>query len=76
MVELAFSSGRKRQMSEVKRTLPDPETCRTKTIWLDCMMACLVERPSTCPYVTPFGEGYFCRHPDQKKFEKPTDRSV
>jgi len=62
-------------MSTAKKTLPDPEICRTKTICPD-LMECLVERPSTCPYVVPFGEGYFCRHPDRKKFEKSTDRSV
>jgi hypothetical protein len=63
-------------MSKAKRTLPDPEICRTKTMESDYMMECLVERPVTCADVIRFGGGYFCRHPDRKKFEKPTDRSV
>ena len=63
-------------MTEAESTLPDSEVCRTKDIWSDWMMVCLVDDPKTCPFVIPFGDGFYCHHPDRKKFEKPTDRSV
>jgi CheY-like chemotaxis protein len=61
-------------MDEAQGTLPHPEVCQTKTIQSEYMMACLVKPPHPCVYVVPFGDKYFCRHPDREKFEKLPDR--
>jgi hypothetical protein len=58
-------------MADASRQLPDPQICRTKSIGTECMMECLVESPYACPFVTLFGNGFYCHHPDREKFEKP-----
>jgi hypothetical protein len=57
--------------SDATSPLPDPAVCRTHDRGLKDFSDCLVTNPSQCPYVTSFGGGFFCRHPDRKAFERP-----
>jgi hypothetical protein len=50
--------------------LPDPEVCRTRNRGLKDFSDCLVTNPYSCEYVTSYGGGFLCRHPDRKAFER------
>jgi hypothetical protein len=57
------------QVSGYPRRLPDPAICRTREIVSPRLMRCLVENPEACPFLTRYGGGFFCRHPDRLTFE-------
>lgn len=39
------------------------DVCRARHIGMESFVECLEEDPRACPYVMPFGEGYFCKCP-------------
>lgn len=49
------------------RRFPSPLSCKTESI-ADVLYECLSEDASLCPYVTRFGYGYYCKHPDCPNF--------
>jgi hypothetical protein len=49
-----------------ERTLPDAAICRGESIGSTDLVDCLVPSPVECRYALPFGNGYFCQHPDRK----------
>ncbi len=48
---------------------PDPNVCRTRHIY-DDVCECLLEEARLCGYAFSFGNGFFCRHPDCRAFER------
>lgn len=59
------------QPSDRPRRLPDFAICCTRDIASAKLMKCLVERPEMCPFVTQYGGGFYCRHPERHTFEVP-----
>jgi hypothetical protein len=57
----------------VKRLrLPDPDICLTEVHpALDQYSHCRTANPGQCPFVLPFGRGFFCGHPEREKFLLP-----
>jgi len=37
--------------------------CRARHIGMESFVECLEENPRACPFVMPFGDGYFCKCP-------------
>ncbi len=50
--------------------LPNPGACMTQLLEPVGLVECLVKSPQRCPYVLAFGDGFFCQHPDCRKFAK------
>ena len=73
--ELALFGARPHDDEPDYRSLPDPETCRTRPIAkIEQFGMCLVRCPVTCPYVSVSETGYickFCTHPNWKDFVQP-----
>ena len=52
--------------------LPNPKVCLTQVHpALREYSHCHTPRPQHCPFVLPFGRGFFCRHPEREKFLVP-----
>ena len=52
-----------------ERKLPDPDVCRTEFHpSIADFMHCRTPAPSLCPFVVPFGQGFFCCHPMRERF--------
>lgn len=52
------------ETSDVSRPLPDPAVCRVKRLSLE-LVECRTARPTGCPHVVAFGNGFFCWHPQR-----------
>jgi len=56
------------------RRLPDPAICRARNVNLTGFSLCLVEHPATCEHAVSYGREYYCKHPDRRRFERPSDK--
>lgn len=54
-------------MMKASRPFPDAELCRTAHLCAQ-LFDCLAEDAHYCPHAMPFGDGFFCKHPDREKF--------
>lgn len=69
-------------MSQTRASpLFDINKCRAKMYGAGDLVDCLAqEQAPFCGYALPFGYGYFCKHPQSKKFAETTiklqDRSA
>ena len=55
------------------RVLPNMLICRATDLIPD-YANCLVEKPTACPFVISFGNGFLCKHPDRKTIIANTKR--
>lgn len=53
------------------RKLPDESVCRTLHMGVADLYLCLVDSPTLCPHVLPYGGKDFCLHPGRLKFASP-----
>jgi len=53
------------------KTIFDVEKCQTQKRGAAELFDCLVEKQHfICGYALPFGNGYFCKHPQREEFAK------
>jgi hypothetical protein len=52
---------------------PDVETCRASYSGQGGLVFCLTEERLLCDYCLPFGETYYCRHPQCMEIASRTD---
>ncbi len=55
-----------------QRVLADMKICRAVDIGVAEFADCLVEKPFECEYAIPFGDGYFCKHPNRARIIENT----
>ena len=58
--------------------LPDPAICKTRSV-ANNVWECLLADPAICTFLSRFGDGYYCNHPDCWSFESkdgPKKRSL
>jgi hypothetical protein len=70
----AVFQGKAVQMTEPEQSrpqsLPDPKVCHTRYL-SEKLFDCMVKNPQSCRYVLNFGNGFYCRHPNPRQFERP-----
>lgn len=49
------------------RTFPDPAVCKCRHVY-GKLYECLTADARRCPYAMAFGHGFYCKHPDCRKF--------
>lgn len=56
------------------RSFPDAAFCKTRHVHSD-LCECLAEDAHCCPYAMAFGYGFYCKHPERRKYERKGDKS-
>lgn len=64
---LTRSINKKEYLMVTTPDLPGNADCRTKFLCAD-LFNCLSENARCCRYAMPFGNGYFCKHPNRGDF--------